>query len=52
MVSGCDTIVNTAPSRPITDSEKMPRTTKPMCATDEYAMIRLRSVCMAATIAP
>ena len=52
MVSGCDTIVNTAPSRPITDSEKMPRTTKPMCATDEYAMIRLRSVCIAATIAP
>ena len=52
MVSGWLTIVKIAPSRPMTVSEKIPSTTKPMCATDEYAMTRFRSVCIAATIAP
>jgi hypothetical protein len=52
VVSGWLTIVKTAPSMPMTVSEKMPRITKPMCATDEYAMTRFKSVCIAATIAP
>ena len=52
MVSGWLTIVKVAPSSPMTVSDARPNTTKPMCATDEYAMIRFRSFCIAATIAP
>ena len=52
MVSGWLTIVNEAPSRPNTVIEKMPRRMKPMCATDEYAITRFASLCIAATIEP
>ena len=51
-MSGWLSMLNAAPSSPKIVSEKMPSRMKPMCATDENAMTRLMSVCMAATIEP
>ena len=52
MVSPCESIVNRPPEMPWLVSANVPSTTKPRCATDEYAMIRFRFGCIAATIAP
>ena len=46
------TICSTPPWSPWMDSPKIPMTTKPRWATDEYATSRLRSFCMVATRAP
>ena len=51
-MSGWLTIVNAAPSNPKIVSEKIPSRMKPMCATDEYAITRFASLCIAATIEP
>ena len=52
MVSPWLIMVKMPPSMPCVVRAKMPSTTKPRCATDEYATIRFRFGCMAATIAP
>ena len=46
------TIWSTAPSIDSAVKAKMPSTIRPMWLTDEYAISRLMSVCIIATIAP
>ena len=46
------TICSTAPSIDSAENAKMPSTISPMWLTDEYAIKRLMSVCIIATIAP
>ena len=52
MVSPWLIIVKIPPSRPCVVRAKMPTTTNPRCATDEYATNRFRFGCMVATMAP
>ena len=46
------TIWSTPPTRPWTLKTKIPSTTRPMWATDEYATSRLTSLCTIATSEP
>ena len=45
----CDSIWNSAPWMPCALKVKMPITTTPMCATDEYAISFFMSDCASAT---
>ena len=45
----CDTIWNTPPATPCVVPAKMPMVTKPICATEEYAISFFMSSCIKAT---
>ena len=48
----CAMLANSAACRPVSDPAARARATKPMCATDEYAISRLRSRSTRQTSAP